>query len=66
MQKKRERERERDHSRNQQSQKLVLEKIKLTNHSPDSSRNKGRKIKSIKLEIKMERSQQTTQKYKGS
>ena len=33
---------------------------------PDSSRNKGRKIKSIKLEMKMERSQQTTQKYKGS
>ena len=30
-----------------------------------SSRNKGRKIKSIKLEMKMERSQQTTQKYKG-
>ena len=30
------------------------------------SRNKGRKIKSIKLEMKMERSQQTTQKYKGS
>ena len=29
-------------------------------------RNKGRKIKSIKLEMKMERSQQTTQKYKGS
>ena len=28
--------------------------------------NKGRKIKSIKLEMKMERSQQTTQKYKGS
>ena len=24
--------------------------IKLTNHQPDSSRNKGRKIKSIKLE----------------
>ena len=38
----------------------------LTNHQPDSSRNKGRKIKSIKLEMKMERSQQTTQKYKGS
>ena len=33
---------------------------------PDSSRNKGGKIKSIKLEMKMERSQQTTQKYKGS
>ena len=28
----------------------------------DSSRNKGRKINSIKLEIKVERSQQTTQK----
>ena len=28
--------------------------------------NKGRKVKSIKLEMKMERSQQTTQKYKGS
>ena len=27
---------------------------------------KQRKIKSIKLEMKMERSQQTTQKYKGS
>ena len=40
--------------------------IKLTDHQPDSSRNKGRKIKSIKLEMKMERSQQTTQKYKGS
>ena len=31
-----------------------------------SSRNKGRKIKSTKLETKMEKSQQTTQKYKGS
>ena len=29
-------------------------------------RNKGRKIKSKKLEMKLERSQQTTQKYKGS
>ena len=29
-------------------------------------KKKGRKIKSIKLEMKMERSQQTTQKYKGS
>ena len=27
---------------------------------------KQRKIKSVKLEMKMERSQQTTQKYKGS
>ena len=39
---------------------------KSTNHQPDSSRSKERKIKSIKLEMKMERSQQTTQKYKGS
>ena len=40
--------------------------IKLTNHQPELSRNKGRKNKSIQLEMKMERSQQTTQKYKGS
>ena len=33
---------------------------------PDSSRNKGSKIKSTKIEMKMEKSQQTTQKYKGS
>ena len=39
---------------------------KIDKPKPDSSRNKGRKIKSIKLEMKMERSQQTTQKYKGS
>ena len=39
---------------------------KIDKYQPDSSRNKGRKIKSIKLEMKMERSQQTTQKYKGS
>ena len=29
-------------------------------------RNKGRKIKSTKSEMKLERSQQTTQKYNGS
>ena len=29
-------------------------------------KKQGRKTKSIKLEMKMERSQQTTQKYKGS
>ena len=29
-------------------------------------KNKGRKIKSTKLEMKMERPQQTTHKYKGS
>ena len=41
-----------------------FEKIKQTNCQPDSSREKGRRIKSIKLEMKMEKSQQTTQKYK--
>ena len=41
-----------------------FEKIKLTNYQPDSSRNKGRKIKSIKLEMKMDRSQQTTKNTK--
>ena len=40
--------------------------IKQTNHQTDSSRKKGRRIKSTKLEMKMEKSQQTTQKYKGS
>ena len=29
-------------------------------------KQRGKKIKSTKLEMKMERSQQTTQKYKGS
>ena len=33
---------------------------------PDASRNKERRIKSTKTEMKMEKSQQTTQKYKGS
>ena len=41
-------------------------KIKQPNHQPDSLRKKGRRIKSTKLEMKMEKSQQTTQKYKGS
>ena len=42
-----------------------FEKLNKIN-KPDSSRKKGRKIKSTKLKIKMERSQETTQKYKGS
>ena len=33
---------------------------------PDASINKERRIKSTKTEMKMEKSQQTTQKYKGS
>ena len=32
---------------------------------PDSSRKKERRIKSTKLDMKRERLQQTTQKYKG-
>ena len=44
----------------------VFERINKIDKPLDSSRNKERKIKSIKLEMKMERSQQTTQKYKGS
>ena len=40
--------------------------IKQTNHQPDLSRKEGRRIKSIKLEMKMEKSQQKTQKYKES
>ena len=43
-----------------------FERINKIDRQPDSSRNKGRKIKSIKLEMKKERSQHTTQKYKGS
>ena len=39
---------------------------KLTKLQPDSSRKKERRIKSTKLEMKMEKSRQTTQKYKGS
>ena len=33
---------------------------------PRLIKEKGRRIKSTKLEMKMEKSQQTTQKYKGS
>jgi len=49
------------------TQSQFFEKInKIDKPLADSSRNKGRKIKSIKLEMEMGRSQQTTQKYKGS
>ena len=43
-----------------------FERINKIDNQPDSLRNKETKIKSIKLEMKMERSQQTTYKYKGS
>ena len=39
---------------------------KPMSHQPDSSRKKGRRIKSTKLDMKMEKSQHITQKYKGS
>ena len=43
-----------------------FEKIKLISHQPDSSRKRGRGLKSIKLEMKQEKLQQTPQKYKTS
>ena len=56
----------RDHSKNQQSQSWFFERInKIDKPLARLIKNKGRKIKSTKLEMKMERSQQTTQKYKG-
>ena len=43
-----------------------LENInKIDKPLEDSSRNKRRRMRSAKLERKMEKSQQTTQKYKG-
>ena len=42
-----------------------IEKINKID-KPNSSRIKGKGIKSIKLKVKMEKSQQVTQKYKGS
>ena len=41
-----------------------FKKIKLTNLQPDSSREKKRRIKSTKLEMKKEMLQQTMQKYR--
>ena len=43
-----------------------FERINKIEKPLDSSRNKGREIKSIKLEMKMERSQKTTHRYKAS
>ena len=48
------------------SKSWFFEKIKQANNYLDSSSRKERRIKSIKLEMKMEKSQQTTQKHKGS
>ena len=43
-----------------------FEKINNIDKQPDTSRKKGRRIKSIKLEMKIQKPQQTTQKYKRS
>ena len=43
-----------------------FEKTKLINLQPDSSRKRGRGLKSIKLEMKKEKLQRTLQKYKAS
>ena len=38
----------------------------MINHYPDSSRKKGRRLKSTELEMKKEKIQLTLQKYIGS
>ena len=43
---------------------LFFEKINNIDKQLDSSRKKGRIIKSIKLEMKIQKSQHITQKYK--
>ena len=43
-----------------------FEKINRQTISQTHQEKKGRRMKSAKLEMKMEKSQQTTQKYKGS
>ena len=45
---------------------FFFEKINNIDKQPDTSRKKGRRIKSTKLEMNMEKSQHTIQKYKGS
>ncbi len=52
----------------QKSPKLEAGSLKKINKidKPDSSGNKGIKIKLTKIEMKIKKSQQTTKKYKGS
>ena len=50
-----------------ETESWFFEKItKLIQLQPDSSRKKWKGLKSIKLEMKKEKLQQTPQKYKGS
>ena len=44
----------------------LFEKVNRQTISQTHQEKKGRRMKSAKLEMKMEKSQQTTQKYKGS
>ena len=44
----------------------LFEKVNRQTISQTHQEKKGRRIESTKLEMKMERLQQTTQKYKGS
>ena len=48
------------------TKKLVLWEDKIDKLLARLIKKKGRRIKSTKLEMKMEKSQQTAQKYKGS
>ena len=48
-----------------ETKRCFSEKIKLINYQPDSSRKKERRPKSVKLEMKKEKTQLTPQKYKG-
>ena len=56
-----------DHSKINKAKSWFFEKInKIDKRLARLIKKKGRRIKSTKLEMKMEKSQQTTQKYKGS
>ena len=60
-------ETKRDHRKNQQAKSWFFDRInKIDKPLATLIKKQGRKIKSIKLEMKMERPKQTTQKYKGS
>ena len=48
------------------TKRLVLQEDKIDKLLARLIKKKGRRIKSTKLEMKMEKSQQITQKYKGS
>ena len=57
---------EKDNNKINKTKKLFFEKINKIDSWLDLLRKKGIRLKSIKSEMKMEKSQQTTDKYKGS